>query len=220
MADQHNSNIPAIGNTIAADIPDIKENLEFHKDAFQRIFKTWSDTDNSAAVFSTTPGFNDGTYAITFPTNAMAAAKFMLGNSNTITWFYLNTAPPGWKVYALAGDSLLAVAGGTTAYNVAGGALSSPATWTISGLTADAHTHTGPSHTHTGTTSLGGNWGFPSPGRAGDSGSSAPVDHNHTFTSGADGTGNTGAASATGVTSSGVWRPQAYVGKLFQLDTA
>ena len=37
MVDIHNDNIPALGNTIAADIPDIKENLEFHKDAFQQI---------------------------------------------------------------------------------------------------------------------------------------------------------------------------------------
>jgi hypothetical protein len=42
MADQHNSNIPAMGNQISADIPDIKENLEFHKDAFQVIFQSWT----------------------------------------------------------------------------------------------------------------------------------------------------------------------------------
>lgn len=220
MADQHNSNIPAIGNTIAADIPDIKENLEFHKDAFQRIFATWSDTDNSAAVFSTTPGFNNGTYAITFPTNAMAAAKFMLGNSNTIAWFYLNTAPPGWKVYSYGGDTVLAISGGTAGYNVVGGAASSGQTWAPSGLTADSHYHTGPSHTHTGTTSLAADWAVPSPGRAGSDGDSAAVDHDHTFTTAAGGNDNTGTASATGVTSTGAWRVPASVGKLFQLDTA
>lgn len=44
MADQHNDNIPAVGNNIADDIPDIKENLEFHKDVFQNFCTTWSNT--------------------------------------------------------------------------------------------------------------------------------------------------------------------------------
>ena len=44
MADKHNDNIPAVGNEIAADIPDIKENLEFHKDAFQNFCKGWSNS--------------------------------------------------------------------------------------------------------------------------------------------------------------------------------
>lgn len=37
MADQHNANIPAVGNQISSDIPDIKENLEWHKDLLQMI---------------------------------------------------------------------------------------------------------------------------------------------------------------------------------------
>ncbi|MHC4748397.1 MAG: hypothetical protein ACYTFW_00850 [Planctomycetota bacterium] len=37
MADQHNSDIPAMGNQISADIPDIKENLEWHKDVLQML---------------------------------------------------------------------------------------------------------------------------------------------------------------------------------------
>lgn len=44
MADQHNANIPAMGNTIAADIPDIKENLEYHKDVFEAFVNSWSNT--------------------------------------------------------------------------------------------------------------------------------------------------------------------------------
>jgi hypothetical protein len=48
MADQHNPNIPALTNQIAADIPDIKENLEFHKDVFEAIGNSWSDTDATA----------------------------------------------------------------------------------------------------------------------------------------------------------------------------
>lgn len=44
MADQHNANIPALTNTIASDVPDIKENLEYHKDVFQAFVNAWSDT--------------------------------------------------------------------------------------------------------------------------------------------------------------------------------
>ncbi|MHC4397618.1 MAG: hypothetical protein ACYS1A_18395 [Planctomycetota bacterium] len=45
MADQHNDNIPAVGNQIANDIPDIKENLEYHLDLFQNFCGTVSKTD-------------------------------------------------------------------------------------------------------------------------------------------------------------------------------
>jgi hypothetical protein len=216
MADQHNSNIPAIGNTIAADIPDIKENLEFHKDAFQRIFAVWSDSDNSGAKFSTTPGFNDGTYNITFPTQpaaGLAHAKIMTGTSDTITWFYLNSAPPGWKIVSTPGDTVLAVAGGTK-YPTGG---TSTGSWEVSGLTNASHTHTGPSHTHTGTTATGLNWAS---GRvAGDAGGAVDIQHDHTITTAAGGTGNTGAATPA-ISSDSSWRPAAHVGKLFQLDTA
>ena len=44
MADKHNDNIPAIANTIVADVPKIKENLEFHKDCFEAIATGWSNT--------------------------------------------------------------------------------------------------------------------------------------------------------------------------------
>jgi hypothetical protein len=45
MADQHNSNIPALGNQISADIPDIKENLEFDRDIFENFVNSYSATD-------------------------------------------------------------------------------------------------------------------------------------------------------------------------------
>lgn len=75
--------------------------------------------------------------------------------------------------------------------------------------TGPSHTHTGPSHSHTVSIGYGENWRHPDPGQAGDSGSSAPVDHNHsavvnsggTGATGASGTDNTGAAS--GNTASG-----------------
>lgn len=44
MADQHNDNIPAVGNQITSDVVDIKENLEFHKDCFEKLCDGWSNT--------------------------------------------------------------------------------------------------------------------------------------------------------------------------------
>lgn len=49
-------------------------------------------------------------YYATMPSNGVSAnAKLMLGDSNTIIWMYLNTAPPGWKVLTTGQDSVLGV---------------------------------------------------------------------------------------------------------------
>lgn len=45
MADIHNPNIPQLANQISADIVDIKENLEFHKDVFENFMNEWSNAD-------------------------------------------------------------------------------------------------------------------------------------------------------------------------------
>ena len=44
MANQYNDNIPAVSNTIIADIVDIEETLGFFKDAFEQIGTGWSDS--------------------------------------------------------------------------------------------------------------------------------------------------------------------------------
>ena len=54
MADQHNPNIPALGNSIADDVVDIKENLEFHKDCFEQICTGWAN--DSVAELRTMDG--------------------------------------------------------------------------------------------------------------------------------------------------------------------
>lgn len=195
MADQHNSNIPALPNQVAEDIPDIKENLEFHKDAFERIIETWSDSDNSSAKLDTVPGFNDGTYNYEFPTNGVAGhSVIMLGDSDTIVWMYLNAAPPGWKVTATGADTVLAVAGGAAAYNDDGG----KAGGSFSILTANIEAH---SHTLTvqGNTA-GANTTYVTHGGT-TSGTATPS------------TSNAGGAD-------GLYRPKGSLGKLYQLDTA
>jgi hypothetical protein len=222
MADQFNDSIPAVTNQITEDVADIAESLGYLKDCFQKILgATWSNTDTTGFKLLTTVGFNDGTYNYTFPTNpaaGLAAAKIMLGTSSTIIWMYLNTAPPGWKALTTGADMVLGIAGGSAAYNVNGGNPDSAATWTITGLAADAHTHAGPSHTHTATTDTG-TYTSEDP-RPGAEGSPTNVVHTHNLTTAAGGTGASGAASATGVTHTPGWRPKASVGKLFQLDTA
>jgi hypothetical protein len=144
--------------------------------------------------------FSDGTNDIAFPTNGMAAAKFMLGDSNTITWFYLNTAPPGWKVTVASGDAVLATAGGSAAYNVEGGNWSFAGTWT-----QPAHSHGLGIGNGTGLPSIGENVRSDGPPWI----QVASVSHTH-------GMQNTNTATAA---TANTWRPQAYVGKLFQLDT-
>ncbi len=59
--------------------------------------------------------------------------------AGTKMWFYQNVAPAGWTLDAVPGDELLAVKGGAQAYNVAGGTVAG--SWTVAGLTKDAHTH-------------------------------------------------------------------------------
>ena len=233
MADQHNSNIPALTNQVASDIPDIKENLEFHKDAFQLLFETWSDTDNSSNVIDSALGFSDGTYTYDFPTNGVAGnAVIMCGNSSTIVWMYLNAAPPGWKVTATGKDTVLAVYADSGDYAVAGGSADTSATWTIDGITAaneSTHTHTGPSHSHTiqnsGTRSSStlGDYVTVSDGklRTFTTAGGGNIDYCVSGTTSA-GTGASGPGLEHGhtATSNATWRPKASVGKLYQLDTA
>jgi len=53
IADQHNPNIPALGNSIASDVVDIKENLEFHKDCFEAICEGWSNASAASLAIGT-----------------------------------------------------------------------------------------------------------------------------------------------------------------------
>lgn len=166
--------------------------------------------------------FNDGTQDISFPTNGMAAAKFMLGDSNTIAWFYLNAAPPGWKVLATGADMVLAVAGGSQAYNVLGGNPDSVATWARGDctLTTDeipAHTH-GSAGNHTHNVAIGSGSGGLSKIKFSAEYSGETTQANAAQSNGAHEHSSVG--GGTGHNHGSTWRPKASVGKLFQLDTA
>jgi hypothetical protein len=210
MADQHNSNIPALPNQVAEDIPDIKENLEFHKDALELILQAWSDSDNSSGKLDTTTGFSDGTYNYEFPTNGIDDhSVFMLGDSDTIIWMYLNAAPPGWKVLATGADTVLGVSGGTGDYNVDGGNPDTSATWTQ------------PNHIHKWYNFVSGNddQSYDSSGAGDPLTSSVSGDFGMVIAKAT--TAKVDADYYTTVAATvNTWRPSASVGKLFQLDTA
>ena len=71
--------------------------------------------------------------------NAALRTVFAPMVAGTKMWFYQDVAPAGWTLDAVPGDELLAVKGGAQAYNAAGGTVAG--TWTVAGLTKDAHTH-------------------------------------------------------------------------------
>lgn len=65
----------------------------------------------------------------------------MYGNSSNKIWMYSNSASDGWAIDATVTDRVIALKGGTAAYNTTGG--STAGTWSQGN-----HTHT-ISHTHT-----------------------------------------------------------------------
>lgn len=165
-------------------------------------------TRANMAKFNTLP-FNNGTQDIAFPTNQPAAAKFMLGDANTIAWFYVNTAPPFWKVVA-AGDYGLRV--GATG-GVTDGA------WAISGMTVGGisanHTHDRQNHTHTlSVTTAAVKAAEP------EQATTTVVTGVSVGSSGSGSTGNVSADHVHAVSGDGTWRYAAYIGKLCALDAA
>lgn len=215
MADQWNDNMPAMGNQISADVPDIEENFGHIKSSFTRIFETWSEASggNAAAKFDSATGFSDGTYNYEFPTNPTIAAHsvIMLGNSSTIAWFYLNTAPPGWKVLSTGADTVIAVAGGAQGYNVDGGNVDSVADWT-----------TMPSHVHQWYNYRDGDddQSYDSAGAATEWANAANTDRGILALSASGTKIATDLYTKVVAACTDGWRPKASVGKLFQLDTA
>jgi len=74
----------------------------------------WAASDQGRLLYA------QDTASLYYGTNTqwMPLAGF---GSGTRIWFHQNTAPTGWSIVAGLGDRLLAVKGGTQAYNVAGG---------------------------------------------------------------------------------------------------
>ncbi|MEG6552678.1 hypothetical protein V6C53_20785, partial [Desulfocurvibacter africanus] len=146
----------------------------------------------------------------TRPSYDLAWLAVLLGDAGHKTWVYRNEATPGWVVDATVADVVLAVKGGTQAYNVSGGGQAGA--WAISGLTG-AHTHsitiaTGGAHAHGGGGSgggLGNVWGMDNNGTPTSMYTNSAGGHTHSGTIGSAG---------TAVSHTGTWRPSAAVGTL------
>ncbi len=160
---------------------------------------------------------------------AIEGKTIMIGDGGTTkAWFYLNVAPTGWTIDATPADALLAVKGGSQAYNANGG--TQAGTWTQPNHThtGPSHTHTGPSHTHSTTIAAGG-WaavasilsGYLGMGRGTYSWGEVGHTNDRAFTSGAGGTGATG-PSGTGNTGNPsavtTYRPLANLGIICTLN--
>jgi hypothetical protein len=157
--------------------------------------------------------------------------------SDTKMYFYENAAPTGWTYDSAVTDKVLAVKGGSQAYNRNGGGTAG--TWT-----QPNHTHTGPNHTHSGPSHSHGPGSLSGPvpisGYAGvadatglwttlqtnNTGNYTRATASPTLTlnggaSAAAGNGNTGSAG-TGSTGNGAtaatYRPAAAVGIICQKD--
>ncbi len=165
----------------------------------------------------------------------------MAGDATYKMWVYVNAAGDGWVVDSGVTDTILAIKGGSDAYNVSGGAAGG--TWT-----QPNHTHTGPSHTH-GVTGIGSHnhkW-YNSEGSSSDDktwnssgaavvfdsqGHSSDVDYlklengqnngpEDAWTSNATSSGTTdaGGTAATGNgATAATWRPSASIGTLQYMD--
>ena len=92
--------------------------------------------------------------AIVLHDGATAGGHPQIMDSGTKMYFYQNVAPSGWTIDATPADALLAVKGGSQAYNVNGG--NQAGTWTQPNCTLDAtmipahdHGSSAAAHTHT-----------------------------------------------------------------------
>lgn len=70
----------------------------------------------------------------------------LLGDASQKMWVYRNGTCEGWLVDSSVTDRVLAVKGGSSSYNVAGGVTGGA--WAISGLSVSAHVHAMSAHVH------------------------------------------------------------------------
>ena len=128
----------AIDHIVNTDMVNIEANLTTLKNAF-------SGTTSPAAIVAGQIYFNTAKKIHHF-LNASETTLLVLlpGDSSTKIWQYRNDATPGWVIDNSVTDKVLAVKGGSAAYDVNGG--------TTGGSYVLNHTHTVSNHTHTGAT--------------------------------------------------------------------
>ena len=157
----------------------------------------------------------------------------MHGDVSQKMWIYRNTAMDGWAIDGGVSDRVLAMKGGST-YTTGGADVGS---WSLSGITVDAHTHAGAAGEHThgpGSYDIRSSGAIGSKDPAGTNimvgtsdrlvvtgagGSTIPyAESTVKGTSASGGSADTGEASSTSITSDSTWRVSASVGTLQYLD--
>jgi hypothetical protein len=136
--------------------------------------------------------------------NALQASTSLVAPSGTKMVFYQASAPTGWTAVAVNDKFLRVVSAGGTGGTAGGSGLAPSSSITLAHThTVASHTHTGPSHTHSISASGTHAHSLPNVGSDGNvadggrylSSTSNDGDHSHGGATGAQGTGNTGAAS-------------------------
>ena len=126
MADQHNDNIPAVGNQITEDVADIKENLEWHKDCFQHICNGFSNTSLTNLGFlqniyipatGMVPLVTDGAVAGTYeyPTNDTIQTYYAFDGATEEHVSFSIAFPEGWDRSTIKAKFFWSSATGSTA---------------------------------------------------------------------------------------------------------
>lgn len=225
MAQTWTDNTYQVDHVGATDLQNIENNFGTLKSLF-------SGAGSPAGAVAGMPWFDTTDKILKIRNQANSAwLGVMYGNSATPIWMYVDAAPDGWAVSGALTDMVLAIKGGSQAYNVAGG--NSGGTWTQPSHTLTiaelaAHTHGGntgyynTSHSHSfsgatpkyGSSGTDGSYGSRLGGGSRSSTSSVGINsnganHRHTIPSqGSDSAHNHGTT----------YRPAAAVGILVAPD--
>ena len=138
-------------------------------------------------------------------------------------FFSQASAPTGWTLDATSKDNVLATKADAGTYSVIG---ANKGSWTYTGFTKDAHTHTGPEHTHqwydvvavNGTGEIDVSGGADAGTWQSDGSTLEQITDNGDWYTKNAGTGATGAQSDAAITHSGADRPYATVGIIATKD--
>lgn len=196
MSQTWEPNCYALNHTGTTDLQNMENNFESLKSSFSG---------------SSAPGYNEAgmvwfdtskkSYKVRNQANS-AWLACMYGNSSNKIWMYLNSATDGWVLWNSATDRVLAIRGGSQAYNISGG--STAGSWTQPShalTTSELPSHT---HTYSSTVCMDGN----APGSP-----VYPMMDNADLTTGSFTVGATGGGFAHNHGNS--YRPAAAVGRLF-----
>lgn len=121
--------------------------LQNMSDNFDALKMTFA---GGSSPYNTTPGmlwFDTANFILKVRNHADANWRgVMYGNIHSKVWMYQSAAPEGWVLHTTVTDVVLAVKGGSQAYNVAGGVTAG--TWTqpshvLTHLQIPAHDHGG-----------------------------------------------------------------------------